>query len=160
MCFQTDTQDQFGQLPLPLNDKLVQHFPHVSRAKLELIVDNTEPRRSRSDKLQFELPFFEHNRVIERLAVRKSYRYLDYGVFDLFGHNQAMRKAALRLERLGVLTIGDLVSASRIHVFAAIKGDVVALKAIEEELSLYSLSLGMTLSRWSPRHAQSKLATR
>lgn len=142
--------DPAGQAELPFDPPIARFPPLASNPFLatrgcHLILDNTIVRHGPE---QLELDLAESRPRIVKFAPRRAYAFLDYGIITLFGADPLTRRAALRLERRGVWTIGDLISCPRQLVFATIERDAVALNLIEEQLREFDIEFGAAIPLW------------
>lgn len=146
-----DPDESSVQLGLPFDPPLSpQSLRHTNLAPLLrgcwLVVDN--PRESSIDHPQLDLGLPRSSPNLLRFAPRRAYAFLDFGLIALFGGDPQTRRAALRLERRGVWTIGDLISCPRPLVVSAVERDAVALDLIEAQLREFDLGFGYAVPNW------------
>lgn len=101
---------------------------------------------------QLTLPFAASKRPnVLRVVPRHGRAYLDYGVYDCFHDVRGAAKAALRLEAIGVLLIGQLIQRSEEQMRALPFMTEESLQAMREELAIFGLGFGARVPWWNRR---------
>ena len=98
------------------------------------------------DACQLELPFVRRLAPISGMAPTYAHPYLDYGVFDCFRDEEALRRPALAIEARGILVLGQLTQLDYGHM-ARMLSDTTATR-MREQLRSLGLDFGLRLPRW------------
>jgi len=100
--------------------------------------------------LQLSLPLMvSSNATVLRIAPRRRYAYLDYGVYDVFRDLPLAAGPALRLEAKGVSILGQLVQLSENEVRTLASVDEETIDAIKRRLALVGFGFDMRVPDWN-----------
>ena len=142
--------DLVSERRLPKVLQVKNHSRLARSMALRLVVDNTAPVKHRSEQLTFELDAVRQT-LLPYLS-RTTLQYLEYGVFDTFGDIPKARKAAVKLEKLGVVVIGQLVQLRPgvLLSYNFITDEIYQL--MSDRLSKAGLKFGLNLPHWNRAH--------